>query len=360
MNAGRSALDSWGFGPRWAERLAALGEPAWRPARVVAEHRERFEVIESEGERSARSAGRLRLEAANGALWPAVGDWVAVTGSTADDALIIHAVLSREGAFRRAAVGGTSAAQVVAANVDRALLVNSLDQPLNLRRLERYLALAWDSGAMPLVVLSKSDLATDAAAAVDEAATVAAGAPVLPLSALTGAGLEALAAHLVPGMSFVLVGLSGAGKSTLVNALAGTELLATGAVREIDGKGRHTTTHRQLIRLPSGALAIDTPGMRELGLVDAAAGLRDAFADVDALATACRFKDCVHAAEPGCAVRAAIESGALDAARLESWHKLRREDAYHARRHDAAARAAEEQRWKGIHKSLRNHPKYKR
>ena len=355
-----TALASFGFGPRWAQRLAALGEPGWRAARVIAEHRELLRVIADEGERTARPAGHLRHAAEQGALWPAVGDWVAVTGGPADDALQVHAVLERDGAFRRAAVGGSSAVQVIVANAEAALLVNALDQALNLRRLERYLALAWDAGAAPLVVLSKSDLHDDPEAAVVAAETVSVGAPVLALSALTGAGLDALRALLVPGRTLVLVGLSGAGKSTLVNALAGADLLATGAVRADDAKGQHTTTHRQLLALPSGALVIDTPGMRQLGIVDAADGLRDAFADVEGLAARCRFKDCAHAAEPGCAVRAAIEAGTLDVARLESWRKLQREDAYHARRHDAAASAAAEKRWKSVHKALRDHPKYRR
>jgi ribosome biogenesis GTPase len=283
-----------------------------------------------------------------------------VSGDERDETLAIQAVLERDGAFTRAAAGTTSAAQVVAANVDVALLVQALDRPPSPRRVERSLALAWHAAAAPIVVLSKADLCPDPAPACAELSAIAVGAPLLVLSAVTGAGMDALVARLARGRTFVLVGLSGAGKSTLVNALAGSAVLPTGAVREADRRGRHTTTHRQMVRLPCGALAIDTPGVREIGLVDAADGLEEAFADVESLAAHCRFADCAHDTEPDCAVRAAVEAGTLDAARLVSFRRLLREEAYEARRRDAAAQAAEERRWRSLHRALRDHPKYRR
>jgi ribosome biogenesis GTPase len=235
-----------------------------------------------------------------------------------------------------------------------------MNADFNARRLERYLATAWQSGAEPVVVLTKADLADDPQAAIAEAEAVAFGAPVLAVSAVTGAGMAALAAYLKPAETAVLVGSSGVGKSSLVNALAGETLMATAAIREDDARGRHTTTHRELIRLPSGALVLDTPGMRELGLVDADEGLSTTFEDIEALAEACRFGDCGHTNEPGCAVREALETGALDAGRWKSFQKLQRELAHQQRREDPVAREAHRRHWIGVHKSARAHMKAKR
>ncbi len=327
------------------------------PARVVAEHRDRYVVADDAGERPAALAGRLRHNARGREDLPATGDWVAV-GAGDDGAAMIHAVLPRRGAFLRKAAGETTEVQVVAANVDVALIATALPADLSERRVERYLALAWESGAVPVVVLTKADLADDADAAVRAVRAVAPGAEVVAVSSVSGAGVDALGRWLRPGRTAVLLGSSGVGKSTLANRLAGGELLRTGAVRD-DGKGRHTTTHRQLLRLAGGALLIDTPGMRELQLWTADAGLDAAFSDVEALATRCRFGDCGHQREPGCAVRAAAQSGALDPERLESWHRLRRELAWLATRQDEAAAAQEKARVKTTQRAYRDHMRRK-
>ncbi|HEX6041265.1 ribosome small subunit-dependent GTPase A [Longimicrobium sp.] len=323
------------------------------PARVVAEHRGRYVVDDGAGERPATLAGRLRHHVRAREDLPATGDWVALDAG-ADGAASIHAVLPRRGAFLRKAAGEATEAQVLAANVDVALIATALPADLSERRIERYLALAWESGAVPVVLLTKADLAMDADAAARAVRAVAPGVDVAAVSSVTGDGLDALGRWLRPGRTAVLLGSSGVGKSTLANRLMGGEVLRTGAVRE-DGKGRHTTTHRQLLTLASGALLIDTPGMRELQLWSADTGLDAAFADVEALAAGCRFADCGHDAEPGCAVRAAAERGALDPARLASWQRLRRELAWLATRQDEAAAAQEKARVRSIHRAQRAH-----
>ena len=264
-----------------------------------------------------------------------------------------RAVLPRRTAFIRKAAGQGQIPQIVAANVDVAVLAAALTPDFNPRRLERYLAIAWQSGARPLVVLTKADLCEDVDAAVDATRALAAGVDVLAISSTTGEGLADLAGRLLPGETAVLVGSSGAGKSTLVNALAGEARMAVGEVREDDGRGRHTTSHRELILLPSGALILDTPGMRELGLMDADEGITATFDDIDSLAEQCRFHDCGHTNEPGCAVQAALEAGALDPHRWRNYQKLQREAAFSDRKEDRAARSAERRKWVTIAKAQR-------
>jgi ribosome biogenesis GTPase len=328
---------------------AALGHA---PARVIIQQRGLYTLATDDGELIGRLSGRLTHDAAPGEL-PAVGDWVAVVPRPSEGAATIHAVLPRRTAFKRKAADSVQTAQVVAANVDAVFLLAALNGDFNARRLERYLAAAWESGAAPVVVLTKADLAADLGKAVADAERLAAGASVVTVSALTGEGLEALAPWLRPGATCALVGSSGVGKSTLANALAGEARMATGAVREDDARGRHTTTHRELIVLPGGALLLDTPGMRELGLLDNEAGVAATFEDIEALAGDCRFRDCRHGEEPGCAVRAARATGALDEGRWRSFDKLRREVAHFDRRDDPLAREAERRRWIMINKAQR-------
>jgi ribosome biogenesis GTPase len=349
----------------WSETLQHDFQPfAARglvPARVIVQQRNLYRLVTDAGEIEGRISGRFAHEAAEGG-YPVTGDWVAA--ELKGGAAVIAHVLPRATAFTRMAAGTAKDMQVVAANVDTALLCASLNAELNLRRLERYLATAYESGAAPVFVLTKADACEDVGTLVESVREIAFGVPVLAVSVRTGEGLEALSALLAPGRTAVLLGSSGVGKSTLVNALAGAERMATREIREDDAHGRHTTTHRELILLPSGALILDTPGMRELALWDAEAGVAAAFAEttaqVDELALGCRFRDCAHDKEPGCAVQAALADGALDAERWRSFQKLQRELAHTVRKEDPLAAAAERKRWAAIHKSGRARMKAKR
>jgi ribosome biogenesis GTPase len=330
-------------------------------ARVVAVHRDALVIHDGLRERPAHTAGRLAHGVTRATDLPAVGDYVIARGATAESAstpdgpVLVTKILPRRTCLRRTAVG-SAGEQVIAANVDVVLIATAFGHDLNARRLERYLVMAWEAGATPLVICTKADLITDAESATAELDASLMGADRVIVSATTGQGMEELGTKLGPGRTATLVGSSGVGKSTLLNALMGREFQETQAVRASDERGRHTTTSRQLFVLPSGALLIDTPGMRELGVIgedDAAVGR--AFADVEELATACKFGDCEHRTEPGCAVIAAIESGALAAERLASFRKLEKERAYAERRLDRSAQAAERRKWKNINKAQRVH-----
>jgi ribosome biogenesis GTPase len=327
------------------------------PARVVAEDRGSYQVLGPAGEQRASVTGRFRFETSDPADYPAVGDWVAVeagkTGGNSGDT-IIHAVLPRHSALIRQAAGRRTEAQVVGANLDVVFVVASLNGDLNLRRLERYVAVAWESGAEPVVLLSKADLSDDVEATLAGVSAVAAGASVLIVSSFDGRGVDAVRARIGPGRTAAFVGSSGVGKSTLLNKLAGEERASVSEIREGDARGRHTTTRRQIHLLPEGGLVLDTPGMRELALWDGD-GLEQSFAEIDELAAACRFADCAHDAEPGCAVGAAIKAGTLAVGRLESWRKLQREARHHERQVNVLARNEERRKWKAISKSVGKH-----
>ena len=326
---------------------AALGR---EPARVMAEDRGSYLVRTAAGERRAAITGRFRYEAgADPSVYPAVGDWVAVDGGPDDAA--IHAVLSRRTAIVRQAPGNRTEAQVVGANVDVVFIVVSLNLDLNMRRLERYLAVAWESGAEPIVVLSKADLVEDATALLAEVERVAVGTTILTISAIDGRGLDEVRARIGRGRTVAFIGSSGVGKSTLLNVLAGEDRAIVRDVREDDDRGRHTTTRRQLHILADGGLILDTPGMRELALWDPD-GVEQSFPEIDHLVATCRFANCRHTGEPGCAIAASLASGALDAARYEAWQKLEREARHQLRRVDVAARAEERRKWKLISRSV--------
>jgi ribosome biogenesis GTPase len=312
----------------WNDELAPHIGDGLVAARVSAQHRGAYKVLTAGGELTAHVAGRLRHDAGwRVGMLPAVGDWTAVR--VEGDAATIAAVLPRRSQFTRQAAndGGPTEAQVVAANVDVVFVVAALNIDVRegfLRRLERYLALAWESGAQPVIVLTKADLCDDVTSAVLAVESIAFGVPVHAVSNVTGEGVDEVAAYALPAVTVALLGSSGVGKSTLVNRLAGRELLATQEVRR-DGVGRHTTTHRELVPLPDGGLLLDTPGMRELQLWDAEEGVGATFSDVEALAAECRFGDCSHEGEPGCAVMEAIRDGRLARDRLTSYRKLQRE-----------------------------------
>ncbi len=282
--------------------------------------------------------GRVRLPA-DPRLDATVGDWLAVTETD------VVALLPRTSLLSRGAASGTSRPQPLAANVDVVLVCSSLGATLPLRRIERLLTLAWDSGATPVLVLTKADLARDPAAAVRDVQPHAPSVEIVTVSAATG-DVAQLAGYTGPGRTLVLLGTSGCGKSTLVNALAGREVMATSDARHVDGKGRHTTTHRELVVLPDGTVVIDTPGLRGVAVTGSSEALDKAFVDVEQLALACRFADCAHAGEPGCAVQSSIDAGDLSAARMDSWRHLQRELAFQTRRTDLRLRAAERAKWK--------------
>jgi ribosome biogenesis GTPase len=343
MSIDAGALERYGWGPFFQEAWQARQEESQEPGRLVAEYRGGYVLATSHGELKASAAGRLRLAIKKGeSERPSVGDWVALEARPQEGSAVIHAVLPRRTRLVRKAAGRTEEEQVVAANVDVVFIVSAMTRDLNPRRLERYLALAWDSKAQPVVVLTKADLSEDVAAARERIAALAPGVPLHTVSSFTGEGVDTLLPYLSGNQTVAFIGSSGVGKSTLINRLLGTERQEVGAVRE-DDKGRHTTTHRELLVTPQGGLVIDTPGMRELGLWEAEEGVQATFTDIEALAAGCRFNDCRHLNEPGCAVQEALRAGGLPPERLESYRKLVQEVAFQERQHDTQAQSRHKQ-----------------
>jgi ribosome biogenesis GTPase len=346
-------LEKYGWSDRLAQDFADSADDGHIAGRIIVQHRDSYLVLTEDGELRGKISGRLLHEAEEAGL-PAVGDWVVMELNKAEGAATIHAVLPRHTAFmRRAVIDSSQGLQIIAANIDVVFVVTSLNADLNPRRLERYLAAAWQSGARPVVVLNKADLSDEAQDLAAEIAEIAADCPVLVVSARENIGLDAMLAQLAPGETGVLIGSSGVGKSTLVNKLLGEERMATREIRENDDQGRHTTSHRQLILLPHGGLILDTPGFREVGLVDSDEGVSVVFDDIEQLIQACRFSDCRHDNEPGCAVQAALESGVLDPARWDHFEKLGMEMAVAEAKAAQIAKAEERRRLATLQKGYR-------
>jgi len=348
-------LHSWGFGPDFQIQLSD-GET---PARIAAEHRDSYVVWSTAGESVAKLSGRLSRESADQAR-PGVGDWVTLrTLPQGGEIAIIERLLDRRTVFTRGAAGQQTRGQVIAANVDIVFVVSGLDDDYNIRRIERYLARIWASGAFPMVILNKADVCEDLDSHIAEVEAVSPGLTVIPTSAMKAEGLERITQHLNPGITGAFVGSSGAGKSTLINALLGEQRFATKEVRADDSRGRHTTTHRQLVVLPTGGLLVDTPGMRELALYDEE-GIDMVFTDIESLATQCRFADCTHQGEPGCAVLDAVDRGEIPVERLEHYLKLRAEArSYEIRQDEHLRRKGDRAFSKRIASDLKMIRKYK-
>jgi ribosome biogenesis GTPase len=337
------SLEKLGWNSYFNSEFSRLSEPAAEPARIAAVDRDRFVVWTQSGECEATAGGRLRHLSKD---WPVVGDWVVL-----ESGCRIVRVLPRKTVFSRKQPGSSTCEQVMAANVDVLFVVSGLDGDFSPRRLERYLLLAWESGAKPIVVLNKADVCVGVAEAAASVSALASGAPVVVISALTGWGMAALETHIQPGLTAALAGSSGAGKSTLVNRLLGREQQRVQEVREDDSRGRHTTVRRELFLAPGGWLLIDTPGLRELQLWAGADSVDAAFHDIATLAANCRFRDCRHQGEPGCAVAA---SG-IDRARLANYTKMQRELAHLDRKLDQRVAQEEKRRIKRIHRAMRGH-----
>lgn len=374
----RDALRDFGFDEAFLKDYLDIQAPGDLPARVVEVQRGRYGLVVRGRDGLVREAdgqvsGRLLHEAQGGYPLPSVGDWVALRLEDGAEGQArpegsIRAVLPRRSAFVRRAPGdrpGQVPTQVLAANVDTAFIVAAADARWSPRRIERYLTLAYEAGVEPVVVITKADLALELTGRtgeelLEEAQGLSPGLSAVLVCAPEAQGLGSLSAWLRTGKTIVLLGSSGAGKSTLLNALAGHHLAATQEVRSDDSRGRHTTTHRELFRLPSGALVIDSPGLREIQVLAGEDALAETFGDVEALAASCRFRDCAHGLEPGCAVRAALESGELDRGRYEGWRKIGREVAYLAAKEDPRLAAAQAERWRQINKSMRGYTKERR
>lgn len=345
-------IEQYGWSEVWATAFAPHAHAGHTPGRVILQHRNGYLVVTDAGELQAKASGRLRHEAQETGP-PAVGDWVALSPNAQDGAATIHAVLPRRTAFVRRAADSARRTQILAANIDVAFVVTSMNADLNPRRIQRFLAAAMDSGARPVLVLTKSDLSADPQAEAAQVAALETQTLVLTVSAREGVGVEALRLQVKPGETCVLIGSSGVGKSTLVNAFLNEDRMATQAIRASDDQGRHTTSHRQLLLLPGGGLIIDTPGIREVGLIDAEEGVEAVFDDIERLMQECRFTNCGHVSEPGCAVQAALADGTLERSRWAHFQKLKSELAAAGDKAERIAKAAERRRLGGLQKVYR-------
>ncbi|WP_442599113.1 ribosome small subunit-dependent GTPase A [Neobacillus sp. D3-1R] len=346
-------LNLIGMNEQIKENFNPYLEQGYTLGRVALEHKRMYRVWTENGEPLCEVSGKFAFMATAREDYPAVGDWVVIQERTSENRGTIHAILPRKSKFSRKSAGLVTEEQIVAANVDTIFLVNSLNEDLNLRRIERYLLLTWESGANPVIILSKADLCENVDEKIKEVESIALGVPIIAISALENSGLENVQQYLQPGNTVALLGSSGVGKSTITNILLGVEKQVVQEIRVGDDKGKHTTTHREMVLLPNGAVLIDTPGMRELQLWESNEGLSESFSDIEHLTALCRFRDCKHEKEPGCAVHQAIESGDLPEERLYSYKKLLKELAYLDRKVDKKAQSDEKKHWKNISKQMK-------
>ncbi len=339
-------LNDLGWDEYFATHYASHDQASVCAARIALEYGQTYRIYTAHGELSAEMAGRLKHEATRRQDLPAVGDWVVVQPRFEERKATIQAILPRRTQFIRKVAGKKSVEQVVGANIDTVFIVSALNQDFNARRIERYLTASWESGAAPVVILNKTDLCADLESKIADVEAVAAGVPIHAISALHDDGLDAIRLYFKVGKTVALLGSSGVGKSTLINRLVGRDIQKVREIRLHDDRGRHTTTHRELILLPQGGLVLDTPGMRELQFWEGESGLRETFDDIEEFAKHCYYSDCSHQNEPGCAVQEAIVDGRLGEGRLASYEKLRRELDYMEKRRELGAKTAEKQRWK--------------
>jgi ribosome biogenesis GTPase len=348
-NASR-ILEELGWNPFFTEHFESLRMPDTVPARVVSERRNYYQVHSQYGELPAEISGKMRYQATAEDQYPVIGDWVVIRRQKNESKAVIQSILPRKSKFSRKEAGTVANEQVIAANMDVVFIVSGLDGGRNFSvgRIERYLSLARNGGAVPIIVLNKVDLCLDVNACVEDVESVALGVPICPVSATGRTGLDALKKHLARGETAAFLGSSGVGKSTLINALLGAERQEVAGVRESDRKGRHTTSRRDLILLPDGGAVIDTPGLREIQMWIDEGRAQQGFKDIEILAEECRFRDCQHHTEPGCAVKAAIRAGDLESSRLQGFWKIQKELDHLKRRQDYKARLEEKEKWRRI------------
>jgi len=353
-------LTTFGWDKFFEANFETYARNGYTAGRVALEHKNLFRVYTQFGDVLAEISGRLRHDAIKRSDLPSVGDWVVIRSRPERERVTIHAVLPRRSNFTRKIAGARTEEQIVGANIDTVFLITALNQDFSLRRLERYLMVAWESGANPIIVLSKSDLCDRVADAVNEVQAIAPGVPIHPISVVTGSGLHGIAQYFMRGQTVALLGSSGVGKSTLINHLTGDDHLKVQAVREFDDRGRHTTTHRELVLLPGGGLVLDTPGMRELQLWDGDDSLQFVFDDIEAVAEQCFYSDCRHEGEPQCAVQEALVAGTIESGRYESYGKLQKELKYVARRKDKLTEITEKKKWKKLSRLASERARLKR